>query len=263
MNQKRKKCPVCAASNEADALYCKRCASPIGRPSPVGQQPNRSAAQSVTRFEGAAVEDAAIFIGRGAGRYIPKFIDMELRRSRASWNWPVLLLTLFFGPAALAVWFFYRKMYKPALLFLGAGLLILAANTVVSYAFNVQFFSLIIDYIQELRTGSLTAGAFFQFITHATPAAANSSVSYVLNTMLSVLIFAGKLSVAVFANGMYQYHVAKCVRAVPEAEGRSENLRALGGVNTGCAVSVSAAVALAYLLAGAAPVLGALGIFPG
>lgn len=257
----RKRCPVCAAANEQDALYCKRCASPIGRLSPGGEDRPR-AAQSVTRFEGAAVEDAAIFIGRGAGHYIPKFIDMELRRSRASWNWPVLLLALFFGPAALAVWFFYRKMYKPALLFLGVGMLILTANTIISYAFNVQFFSLFIENLHGLRAGALTPAAFFNFITHATPAAANGSVSYVLNTMLSVLVFTGKLAVAVFANGIYKYHVAKCVRAMPEAEGRSESLRTLGGVNPGCAVGVSAAVALAYLLAGAAPVLGALGIFP-
>ncbi|MCI8360233.1 MAG: hypothetical protein HFE86_02725 [Clostridiales bacterium] len=262
MNPSRTKCPVCAVSNEPDALYCKRCASPIAPSSPGGERAS-CAAQTITGFEGASVEDAAIFVGRCAGHYIPKFIDMELRRSRAGWNWPVFLLALFFGPAALSIWFFYRKMYRPALLFLSGGLLILAANTLVSYDFNLQYFSLFIDRLHELRASAITPAVFLQFITHATPAAANGSVNYVLNTMLSTLIFAGKLAAAVFANGIYKGHVAKCVGAAREAESPAEGLRALGGVNPGCAVGVSAAVALAYLLAGAAPVLGALGIFPG
>lgn len=262
MDSRRKHCPVCAASNDADALYCKRCGSPLHAPVQSGDDRGRTAASTVKKFEGVSVEEAAIFVGRNADHYIPKFAEMEMRRSRASWNWPVLLLAVLCGPAALAVWFFYRKMNRPAFAFLAVGLAILIANTIISYQFNVQFYSLLMENIHELMARRIEAQEFMHFLLTASPAAANGSVPYVFNTMLSVLVFAGKLAVAVFANGIYKRHTAKCILAVPAGAGRSEVLRTRGGVNPGCAIGVAVGVGLAFLLAGAAPLLGALGIFP-
>lgn len=253
----RKICRLCAASNEADAVYCKRCGTPLGTRDK--ETPKKAAV--LKRFEEADVSDAAIFVGRRADHYIPKFMDMEMRRSRASWNWPVLLFALLFGPAAMSVWFFYRKINKPAWLLLLAGLVILGINTAVSYDFNVQFFSLLIENIHALAVQQLSPPDFFQFLLNrATPAAANGSLSFVLNTMLSVLVFVCKLTAAVFANGIYKYHVAKCVKEAPAGENRAETLRVMGGVSVKRAVGVSVCVALAYLSAGATPVLGSLGI---
>lgn len=258
-HNQRIRCPVCAASNEPDALYCKICGAEM-----TGARPGEDAGSppEAAGFEGISAADAAVCIGPGAARYVKKFLEMERRHTRAGWNWPVILLAFFCGPAALSLWFFYRKMYKPAGLFLSAGLLLLAANTLIRYAYSVQFFTLFLERIGPLFSDGLSYGGLSDFITHTTPAAANGSLTYVLYAMLTAGVFVCKMVVAVFANGIYKRHVARCVKAAPAGEDRPARLRAAGGVNPAAAAGAAVGVALAFLLAMAAPLLGALGIFP-
>lgn len=253
--EEKKLCRLCAAANDADAVYCKHCGTPFGAP----EKTNIPTA-ALDQLEDIPIGDAAVFIGRGASRYIPKFVDMDSRRSRMGWNWPVLLLALFLGPAAMAIWFFYRKMYRPAWAFLSAGLLILLGNTLLNFDFNVQFYSLLIGNIHDLALRALSPADFLEFLVHTSPAAANGSVSYVLHAMLWVLVLAYKLAAAVFANGIYKRHVVRCIRACPEGANRAERLRTMGGVSIPWAVIAIFTVLSAYGAAGAAPVLRALGI---
>ncbi|MBR5991453.1 MAG: DUF2628 domain-containing protein [Clostridia bacterium] len=54
------------------------------------------------------VDDYAKVIDKNVPRFMPKFMAMDRRKRKVSWNWAALI----FGPLYLA----YRKMYKPAIL---------------------------------------------------------------------------------------------------------------------------------------------------
>lgn len=82
----------------------------------------------IPAVDGIPVEEVAAYVGMKAPAIIPKFVRMELSRSKVSWCGPAFTLGLFFGPLGAAIWFFYRKMYKAALLLVAAGAALLIAQ---------------------------------------------------------------------------------------------------------------------------------------
>lgn len=94
----------------------------------------------VPAVDGIPVEDVAAYVGMKAPAIIPKFVRMELSRSKVSWCGPAFTLGLFFGPLGAAIWFFYRKMYKAALLLVAAGAA--AAAVMLAIAFGTGGFEL-------------------------------------------------------------------------------------------------------------------------
>ena len=72
-----------------------------------------------TLVDGIPSEEMARFIGPESTKYIARFMDMDRKQSKLSWNWAAAI----FGP----IWLFYRKMYKAGLLYI----LLLAVITVL------------------------------------------------------------------------------------------------------------------------------------
>lgn len=82
-------------------------------------------------IEGLPYSDYAIFVGKKGDKYMPVFSKLEITSSKVAWHWPAALLGFFLGPLGAAIWFFYRKIYKPALLLTAIGVILLIINGII------------------------------------------------------------------------------------------------------------------------------------
>ena len=83
---------------------------------------------------GIPTDEMALFIGNKANKILPKFAKMELTGTKTSWCWPAAVLGFFFGPMGSALWFFYRKMYRAALILLAVGAALSISLTVFTHS---------------------------------------------------------------------------------------------------------------------------------
>ncbi len=123
---------------------------------------------TVDDFGGVSAEEMSFFIGKKADKFLPKFSKMELTDSKISWCWPAAILGYLFGPLGSAFWFFYRKMYKPAVIFsiIGAIVIILTSalgfnasnNIMESIADVTDFESLISAFQESVNSSEITTG---------------------------------------------------------------------------------------------------------
>lgn len=100
-------------------------------------------------IDGIPAEDVAFFVGKKSAEIMPKFMKMEITRTKVSWCWPAAILGFIFGPLGAALWFFYRKMYKIALILLAAGTVLTFTTAALTYDTNSQSISGIFESITE------------------------------------------------------------------------------------------------------------------
>ncbi len=157
-------CPECGTENEPQYTYCKNCGTALAveggaQENNKGSNFNHSTNDNpkydnfagrrtqensgytaydysqppfiIDTIDGNPTDDVITFTGKNAMKFVPKFSKMELSGSRVSWCWPVALLGYMFGPLGAAIWFFYRKMYKIALILVAIGVLLGGANAVI------------------------------------------------------------------------------------------------------------------------------------
>lgn len=150
-------CHECGTENEPQYAYCKNCGAVLSQKEKqqntqtedhrYQQQANftnntyasynrNNSYMMLEHIGGVPIEDVTTFVGKKSYNIIPKFCKMELGASKVSWCWPVAVLSYLFGPLGAAIWFFYRKMYKVALIFVaigviaGAGVSLIQGDTV-------------------------------------------------------------------------------------------------------------------------------------
>ena len=85
-------------------------------------------------------EQARVFIGKNYDRISEKFISLDRRHSKVSWNWPVFFFSLCGLPFA---WFFYRKLK-------GVGTAVLCISAALTVAVSVLIGSFNVDFIKNL-----------------------------------------------------------------------------------------------------------------
>ena len=98
-----------------------------------GQQYSPYSVYNDYTIDGIPAEDVAFFVGKKSTEIMPKFMKMEVTRSKTSWCWPAAILGFLFGPLGAAIWFFYRKMYKIALILMAAGAVITFSTAALTY----------------------------------------------------------------------------------------------------------------------------------
>ena len=182
----KKICSECGVANENDYIYCKNCGAPLvkteaepefiannaqsetklggdfdrgtdaGSYTPPYSAPNYAGAQyspynTYTSYaiDGVPADDVAFFVGKKSAEIMPKFMKMEITRSKVSWCWPAAILGFIFGPFGAALWFFYRKMYKIALILIAMGTLLTFTTAALTYDTNSQSISNIFESITE------------------------------------------------------------------------------------------------------------------
>ena len=126
--EENKICSECGTENEEKFKFCKNCGKEL-EPQKFEQNDYNTTSNNqpygqygyndfiIPETEGIPNEEVATFVGRKAGKIIPKFAKMQATNSKISWCWPVAILSYFFGPVGAAFWYLYRKMYKMATIF--------------------------------------------------------------------------------------------------------------------------------------------------
>ena len=162
----KKICEVCGAENEAKYKFCNNCGSQL----PEFIQPvfnngfNDTNPQAEGNYFGgqqpqfmftsgektATYEEMAAFVGKNSFKILPKMLKMQLSGSKTSWCWPVAILGMIFGPLGCALWFFYRKMYKPAVILSLIGALLMFITTALSMNTNLKNYDAIKGVFEQI-----------------------------------------------------------------------------------------------------------------
>lgn len=82
-------------------------------------------------FNGVSEQEMFDYTGRKTGFY-NKIKEQHLNGSNP-FCWPLLVLGLIFGFFGMGCWYLYHKLYKPALLFLGAAVVQLVVGVLIIY----------------------------------------------------------------------------------------------------------------------------------
>ncbi len=137
-------CEICGTENEQEYKYCKNCGGVLdiqekketvaynSQPNYTYTAYNPNQSFIADSFEGVSSEEMVAFVGKNSDKILPKFSKMEFTRSKVSWCWPAAILGYLLGPMGSALWFFYRKMYKPAVIFAVIGAVITILTGVMS-----------------------------------------------------------------------------------------------------------------------------------
>ena len=134
-------CEVCQTENEPQYKYCKNCGHPLNNSenntyqytNPHDGQSPFSKEMHINEFDGVSAEEMAIFVGKNSNKILPKFEKMEITKSKTSWVWPAAILGFILGPLGSALWFFYRKMYKVAMIFFAIGAFVTLLTGTLAY----------------------------------------------------------------------------------------------------------------------------------
>lgn len=159
----KKICPDCGTENEQEYIYCKNCGTLLSKTeeSPkektveeefISSQPPKPDKQTPPPYGapytpygyadytvgGIPADEVMVFVGKKANDICPKFMRMELTRSKISWCWPAAVLGFLFGPIGAAFWFLYRKMYKIGGILLAIGAALTCGFAFINFGDNSQ-----------------------------------------------------------------------------------------------------------------------------
>ena len=244
-------CPECKTENEPEYQYCKNCGAPIAAPRQETVQNVMPSAEGfgggntqsdngpqATEIDGNPIDAVAVFVGKNAQKIIPKFIKLQSRGTKTEWCWPPFIWGMFLGPVGVAIWFFYRKMYKPACLFGGIAIAINFLNRVFSVFFGTgnQSLKSLESYLDSaLDTGVFNAQEFWSLVKNSNFIASNLFSSFVSAVYLACAILAG-----LFGIYIYKKHSAKKItyyRSLVTDPGYFKiGLAASGGTSPGAAI---------------------------
>lgn len=291
----KKICSDCGTENEKEYIYCKNCGAPLSSvkkeetpPSaPTGgfAPEHNNAAPEYTAYtshtqqseytynppggvnytpygaytgygiDGIPAEDITFFVGKKSAEIMPKFMKMEITRSKTSWCWPAAILGFIFGPMGAALWFLYRKMYKTAIILLAVGALLTFTTAAMTY-----------------DTNSADIGSVFDAITSGDLEAFSDAINGIGKTQTALDIAAGAVEdianlatciiTGIFGFYAYKEHCVKTIRnfrqSIVDQRYYRMGLASLGGVSGGmlavgiiCMIVVTnAASAVTVLLSG-------------
>lgn len=283
----KKICPECGTENEQEYIYCKNCGTPLtsAKPEPVKtveaefiseekseSEQNRTESENTDpqgenrRYYGAPynayssfaytiggipAEEISLFVGKKASEITPKFIRMEMSRSKTSWCWPAAILGFFFGPMGAAIWFLYRKMYKIGTVLLAAGAVLTCILGVMNYGTDSQTVKSIFDSVAG-GTASLPG-----LLDEA--ASATSVLSVTASAIESITNLASGVLAGIFGFYAYKEHCVKSIlnfrTSCPDSRYYKMGLSSVGGVSGGmlavgivCIAVVNNAVSLVTAL---------------
>ena len=160
-------CPECGTENEPHYPYCKNCGTALKTETQKKTVPEtqpviveefedtpftntQTAPQNEPEFSAGYVDgipqvEYRLFIGKNADKILPKFTKMDITGTNTSWCWPCAILGFFLGPLGAALWFFYRKMYKPAFILSAIGVVLSIVTGILTFDSSSAYISGIMD----------------------------------------------------------------------------------------------------------------------
>lgn len=203
-------CPECKTENEQQYKYCKNCGKQLIADSGEGtNQKSSTYTQNETNYaKGVFVEnigsvkteDVETYIGKKAVTILPKLNKMEFTGSKISWCWPVAVLSYFFGPLGAAIWFFYRKMYKAALILVAIGVVLTA---------GITFLSGDVAALEETLTTQIESGAFDINALLEIIDSEETARSMIASSIENVVSLATMIVCGLFAYNIYKNDIVK------------------------------------------------------
>ncbi len=148
---------------------------------------------------GVQVKLLHALIGSNAYKYVQKFRKMD-SGNKISFNWAAF----FFSP----YWYFYRKLYKPGIIFMTVYLLVSIAMT-PAYTKFLDIFTPILENPEALM--SMTEAAYIEYMTRL------SEAMYPLMAF-SLVSFAVNLLSGFIANGLYRSYTIRTAKSVVAAK---------------------------------------------
>lgn len=165
----KKFCPECKTENEEQFNFCKNCGTALDfkkeklsgdfntpeQFDPTAQKSSPMGNGMPEEIDGVEKREMLAFLGKDSNKIYDKFLKMEYSGSKVSWCWPVFLLTAFLGFFGTAIWFFYRKMFKPAIAFVIAGTLVLGVQTALNFDNNIEAAKGLVSSIESIFSGNI------------------------------------------------------------------------------------------------------------
>lgn len=244
-------CSSCGTENEAEYKYCKNCGNELMVEEPEQKSETNTDSNTNTEYtsskepnfkrvpngiildsiSGIPSEEVALFIGKKGHDILPKFSKMELSNSKVSWCWPAAILGYLFGPLGAAFWFFYRKMYKPALILSVIGAVITVITTLMTGGIEIDL-DAIMDALVE---GNMEAYA---------SALEQVSPKETVFSVVASIVENGASIISCVLGGLFGFYIYKnhCIEKITtyraiQADKRyyKMGLAAIGGVSGGMA----------------------------
>ena len=154
----------------------------------------------VETINGIPYGEVATFVGKKAIKYMPVFSRLEITGGKTAWHWPCALLSFFFGPLGVALWYFYRKMYKHATFFACLGVLLSILSTLIIGP--AQATESVFDLYNSFLNGEFSISSLL----------AGSMLKYEIATLITGLVeLALTIICGLFTHGWYKEHICKSI----------------------------------------------------
>ncbi len=253
MNMLNKVCKYCGTTNLPDADFCVNCGARLESAKTAQEnnfernayahnagpeQENRQNGgytvppynvdfdpmtnMSYAAENGQYVTDAELrrFVFKKPEKIMHKFAAMEMGRSKTSWHWPVFVLTLLFGFAGSAFWFFYRKMNKIGAILLAVAVVFSLGVSTLSGELSAMadVMDQMIDSFGTLIENPENIEGFEEAFNNALMI---ESSEYSLVTELASLVeLAAAIVMPIFCLGIYKKH---CISSIIKIRGEANS----------------------------------------
>ena len=202
----KKVCPECATENEEQYSYCKNCGVPLNSQKEQETYSSNTAYvnqandfySSDSYINGIPEIEYQLYIGKNHEKFIPQFKKMEFTGSKYSWCWVPAILGFLGGPLCAALWFFYRKIYKPAWLLVLIGAVLSVITGILSMNTTDAYYDALVN--------SFASGNFEAFL-NTLSSSSDTLTIMISSTITDIASFATALFAGLFSHNIYKNHI--------------------------------------------------------
>ncbi len=237
-------CKKCETENEDKFSYCKNCGTPLdateSEKNPYSYENYYYTDAIPQEIDGIPTEEIGLFVGSNKRKIIEKFSKMSITESKLSWCWPAAILGLFFGFFGIAIWLFYRKMYKNAGIAFAIGSAVLVITTIITYSPTINLLDSFANLLYSTSGSSSDFSALFASLEELIANFSALPQVSLTNFISETASYCAIIIYGLFGMHLYRKHTIQKIShyrsANKDSEYYSYGLRAIGGTSIGMAI---------------------------